>query len=330
MEPKKCVKCQCEMKKSGSCTTSLTFEKLTLVLGESAKKQFKKVIPGVAYEGSEYDKRVPANYDKIEKEKIKSKKNKEFYYYGRVYQSKVEKKQAIFLKEKAVNIFKYKAGDYYKLSRDPIFKNKTPLNFIVKKQQIYYQMEVTDIWEDRGDYSGRKNGGRLLKCNLQRINKDCKLDIHKEIKSIYVYRQGFENKVDKLRGNDDGEQYSIAVRQSSKLDIKDKIHFKIGEAVPVSEGELSATLQSVRKQVEKQKIKKLKISGHVSLEKKVDATFNKKLSIRRAKFVAEKLSKMITSLSICYCGCGSDVPVASNETEVGRKKNRRIEFHVIE
>ena len=329
MEPKECIRCQCENKKLGGCMSDLTFVSLTQTLGDSAKKQFKKLVPGMLYTGSEFDRRVPAKWTGI-RQKVSIKKNKGFYYFGELKQSKVEKGQVIFLKDGIVNIFKHKPGDYYKLSGDPIFRNKTPLFFIVKKQQAYYQMEVVDIWEDRGDFSGQNNGGRLVKCTLQRINRDCAVAESKNPKSIYVYRKGFENKIGNLRGNEDGDQYFIAVRKNRKLDITDKIHFKIGKATPVSISELNKVLQSVKKQVLEQRITKMKISGHVSLEKKVDAAFNKRLSVARAKYVAQKLSKEITHLNICFCGCGSKVPVASNETEMGREKNRRIEFHVIE
>lgn len=57
---------------------------------------------------------------------------------------------------------------------------------------------------------------------------------------------------------------------------------------------------------------------------------NKHLSEARAKAVAEYLiSKGISSSRINYNGFGSQQPVAGNESEEGRQKNRRVEFIIL-
>lgn len=57
---------------------------------------------------------------------------------------------------------------------------------------------------------------------------------------------------------------------------------------------------------------------------------NKLLSEQRAKAVCDYLvSKAISSKRLIYKGMGSENPVASNETEEGRRQNRRVEFAII-
>ena len=59
-------------------------------------------------------------------------------------------------------------------------------------------------------------------------------------------------------------------------------------------------------------------------------TANKNLSQQRAESVRNYLIKKgITQNRIAALGNGSSNPVASNDTEDGRKKNRRTEVHVV-
>jgi outer membrane protein OmpA-like peptidoglycan-associated protein len=70
---------------------------------------------------------------------------------------------------------------------------------------------------------------------------------------------------------------------------------------------------------------KLKIHGHTSSEG--DDNYNLKLSTKRAIAVSSYLqNKGISVNRLSTDGKGSTAPMASNETEDGRKLNRRIEF----
>lgn len=56
-----------------------------------------------------------------------------------------------------------------------------------------------------------------------------------------------------------------------------------------------------------------------------------KLSEDRAKTVAEELkSRGIDPRRLLYEGIGADEPLASNDTEEGRRQNRRVEFLILE
>lgn len=74
---------------------------------------------------------------------------------------------------------------------------------------------------------------------------------------------------------------------------------------------------------------KVEISGHT--DNKGNAASNKLLSNNRAKTVVDYLiSQGIQADRLMYKGYGFDEPIATNETEEGRKLNRRTEFSIIQ
>lgn len=74
---------------------------------------------------------------------------------------------------------------------------------------------------------------------------------------------------------------------------------------------------------------KIRINGHT--DAKGSDTYNRNLSERRAKAVADHLIKLgIAPGRADYKGFGESQPVATNETDEGRQLNRRTEFEVME
>lgn len=72
----------------------------------------------------------------------------------------------------------------------------------------------------------------------------------------------------------------------------------------------------------------IEIGGHtdnVGSEK-----YNQSLSEQRAKALADAIAKTAGSFRIRYRGYGASTPVASNDTEEGRAKNRRSEVRIVE
>ncbi len=70
---------------------------------------------------------------------------------------------------------------------------------------------------------------------------------------------------------------------------------------------------------------KVKIEGHTDNQGEME--YNIDLSERRSKWVSNWLSNhSIDTGRLASKGYGPLIPVASNETDVGRKKNRRVEF----
>lgn len=75
----------------------------------------------------------------------------------------------------------------------------------------------------------------------------------------------------------------------------------------------------------------IELRGHTdSLNKTGDSEYNIKLSEKRAEAVKEAIVKKgIDKNRIYIKGLGDTEPIASNETEEGRKKNRRTEFIIL-
>lgn len=62
-----------------------------------------------------------------------------------------------------------------------------------------------------------------------------------------------------------------------------------------------------------------------------DAASNQKLSERRAQAIVDKMVELGVSRSrLVPVGKGESEPIANNDTEEGRTKNRRVEFVVIQ
>jgi len=74
---------------------------------------------------------------------------------------------------------------------------------------------------------------------------------------------------------------------------------------------------------------RIEVSGHT--DNQGDADYNEDLSLRRANAVKEHLveRESIAAERLQTRGYGASVPIASNDTEEGRAKNRRTEFKVL-
>lgn len=105
--------------------------------------------------------------------------------------------------------------------------------------------------------------------------------------------------------------------------ILNNVLFETGEAklLPSSFTELD----SVAVYLNTKSLLKIEISGHT--DNTGNETINQTLSEKRAQAVADYLvSKKIEPTRITYKGFGSQKPITTNDTEAGRKLNRRVEF----
>lgn len=117
--------------------------------------------------------------------------------------------------------------------------------------------------------------------------------------------------------------------RDNKIEFKEKIQFEVNKAVIKEES--FSLLKDIGEVIKKNpQVKKLSIEGHASAEG--DPKKNKKLSDDRAKSVMDHLVKKegIDAARLTAKGWGSEKPIAPNENEEGREKNRRVEFLVTE
>jgi outer membrane protein OmpA-like peptidoglycan-associated protein len=112
-----------------------------------------------------------------------------------------------------------------------------------------------------------------------------------------------------------------------KIEISEKVQFAYNEAkILHASDDLLNDVATVMKQ--HPEVKKIRIEGHASAEGSDD--YNKDLSDRRAKAVMEFLVNAgIATDRMEAIGYGEERPIADNETEEGREKNRRVEFNII-
>lgn len=117
--------------------------------------------------------------------------------------------------------------------------------------------------------------------------------------------------------------------RDDRIEITEKIQFEVAKSTILPES--FSLLHDIAEVIKKNpQVKKLSIEGHASAEG--NASFNKKLSDARAKAVLEYLIKKegVEASRLVSKGWGVDKPIAPNDTEDNREKNRRVEFLVVE
>ncbi|MET0387227.1 MAG: OmpA family protein, partial [Polyangiales bacterium] len=115
---------------------------------------------------------------------------------------------------------------------------------------------------------------------------------------------------------------------SSQINVLDQVKFKTNSAEILpgrdSEDVLEAVLSVMNDHPE---ITKMQVEGHT--DSTGAAEHNRKLSKNRAQSVVTWLVKHgIDTKRLSAAGYGPDKPIDSNDTEEGRRNNRRVEFHI--
>lgn len=105
------------------------------------------------------------------------------------------------------------------------------------------------------------------------------------------------------------------------------IHF-ISGTTDLSDTKSYALLEELAAYLKSNPSIRIRINGHT--DSKGSKKSNLLLSKRRARFIAENIMKNgINNDRIEWKGFGEENPIADNEYEEGRSKNRRVEFEVI-
>lgn len=115
--------------------------------------------------------------------------------------------------------------------------------------------------------------------------------------------------------------------KADRVEITEKIQFDVNKSTIKPEStelldEIAKTL------IAHPEIKGVRTEGHASAEG--DPRKNVKLSDARARSVVAALQKRGVKTSLLAKGFGDKQPIAENTTEVGRSKNRRVEFIITE
>ncbi len=120
----------------------------------------------------------------------------------------------------------------------------------------------------------------------------------------------------------------IAHVEKEKIVIMKKVHFEFDKAVirPVSFRILDAVVEVLQQNPDVQVVN---VEGHT--DSKGSDEYNDKLSVRRANAVRDYLiAHGIQGSRLKSVGYGETKPIADNETDEGRAKNRRVEFIIVD
>lgn len=159
--------------------------------------------------------------------------------------------------------------------------------------------------------------------------------------------QGAKDRISQILSNKlgKGQSFKVSVRYEEKLDplaalptpqecvakvnalvAEQKITFEPGSAE--IDGSAAGLMTALAQALEQCKALPMEIQGHTDSQGSEDG--NKALSQARAEAVLVALQGRRVDVSeMSAVGYGEERPIADNETDEGREKNRRIEFHLI-
>jgi outer membrane protein OmpA-like peptidoglycan-associated protein len=116
--------------------------------------------------------------------------------------------------------------------------------------------------------------------------------------------------------------------ESERLTLKDSIQFDTAKDT-IKPPSFRILDQVAKLILDHPELKKIRVEGHT--DNVGSAPYNKDLSERRAASVVRYLSeKGVPRARLVGAGFGFERPVASNATALGRAKNRRVEFRIVE
>jgi outer membrane protein OmpA-like peptidoglycan-associated protein len=112
------------------------------------------------------------------------------------------------------------------------------------------------------------------------------------------------------------------------IEITEVVQFETGSArlLPESERLLDEVADAIKRHPE---IRKVQVEGHT--DSVASASYNMRLSNQRAASVRSYLIKQgVEARRLVAKGYGLTRPIADNDTEEGRFRNRRVEFNIVE
>jgi outer membrane protein OmpA-like peptidoglycan-associated protein len=118
--------------------------------------------------------------------------------------------------------------------------------------------------------------------------------------------------------------------QGTQIKILDQVKFQTGKAVILPGKESQDVLEAVQQVLnEHPEVESVRIEGHT--DSTGSAARNRTLSQQRAQAVVEWLVQHgIQRTRLTSTGMGPDHPIDTNDNEVGRQNNRRVEFQIVD
>jgi outer membrane protein OmpA-like peptidoglycan-associated protein len=117
------------------------------------------------------------------------------------------------------------------------------------------------------------------------------------------------------------------VVKEEKIEISERVQFRSGSAtlMPQSEKLLAEVADAMKEHPE---ILRVRVEGHT--DSRAGTRYNKKLSRARARSVRKYLIEQgVKPSRLVARGYGEKEPIAKNDSQEGRYKNRRVEFKIL-
>ena len=193
------------------------------------------------------------------------------------------------------------------------------------KEKLKANFKLTRLSDDStiaDSYSDKKTGAFLTS-----IPGNIKLALTISKKGYLFYSDNFNIEKNSTRTEPYKKKFPLQPVKAGKTSILNNVFFAFDEHNLKSESKTE--LQRLISFLENNPEIKIEIQGHT--DKQGSKEYNKKLSQKRAKVVYEYIiNHSINKSRLQYKGYGFKKPIASNETEEGRAKNRRTQFKILE
>ncbi len=172
------------------------------------------------------------------------------------------------------------------------------------------RMHKTDPLNPDTDWDALKDGSEVLTYKTNPLDPDT------DKGGVTDGHEVIEDNTDPLNPADDLQLFTLNIEfDYDKADLRSQYHSDLDKIVKVLQRDPGASAR---------------VEGHADKRKRSDATYNKRLSERRAKAVMEYLAAVggIERSRLTSLGYGFSRPVAPNDTEANMQKNRRTEIYI--
>ncbi len=202
--------------------------------------------------------------------------------------------------------------------KEEVIEAEKPISWIVIDSKTKVGIEYSLIWEASGNQIESGSDQLVLLSDLTKSG----------VQEIKVLSQGYFPKVlsvNEINRTESTEVLMVKAEPGSSV-LLDNVAFARGTAE--LEGEQSkASLIELAAFLKENPTVKIRISGHT--DNAGDPGLNKALSLQRAGSIRKFLIEQgVPADNLRTSGWGGTKPIASNSTEEGRIKNRRVEIQV--
>ncbi len=191
----------------------------------------------------------------------------------------------------------------------------------------------TDPYDPDTDDDGLSDGEEVLEYKTDPLNPDSDWDLLKDGEEVHKYKtdplkadtddggvtdghEVLEDATDPLDGADDLVLYTLNINFDTDSAVIKPKYFEdiniIGKVLKRNEGSTAV------------------IEGHADKRKTSSASYNKKLSLKRARSIKKYLVKKwgVAENRLTARGYGFERPIAPNDPKTGNEKNRRVEVYI--